>query len=141
MGIRKQPVKTSRMALRTVGEAVPALPGLRRSRAAATVSATADNAERQAMRPLIELIVYIIDLYKWIVIAQVIMSWLVAFGVINTHNRLVAQIGEVLYRLTEPALRPIRRVIPDLGGIDISPIVLLLLLWLVQREIVEYLLF
>jgi len=93
------------------------------------------------MRPLIELIVYVIDLYKWIVIAQVIMSWLVAFGVINTHNRLVAQIGEVLYRLTEPALRPIRRLIPDLGGIDISPIVLLLLLWLVQREIVEYLLF
>jgi YggT family protein len=95
----------------------------------------------QAMRPLIELVVYVIDLYKWIVIAQVIMSWLISFGVINTHNRLVAQIGEVLYRLTEPALRPIRRLIPDLGGIDVSPIVLLLLLWLVQREIVEYLLF
>jgi len=92
------------------------------------------------MRPLIELVVIVIDLYKWIVIAQVIMSWLVAFGVINTYNRVVAQIGEVLYRLTEPALRPIRRLLPDLGGIDISPIILLLLLWLIEREIVEYLL-
>jgi len=92
------------------------------------------------MRPLIELVVIVIDLYKWIVIAQVIMSWLVAFGVINTYNRAVAQIGEVLYRLTEPALRPIRRLLPDLGGIDISPIILLLLLWLIEREIVEYLL-
>ena len=93
------------------------------------------------MRPLIELIIYVIDLYKWVVIAQVIMSWLVAFGVINTHNRVVAQIGEVLYRLTEPALRPIRRLLPNFGGVDISPIILLLLLWLVEREIEEYLLF
>jgi YggT family protein len=93
------------------------------------------------MRPVIELVVYVIDLYKWIVIAQVIMSWLVSFGVINTYNKIVAQIGEVLYRLTEPALRPIRRLLPDFGGVDISPIVLLLLLWLIQREIVEYLLF
>jgi YggT family protein len=93
------------------------------------------------MRPFIELIIYVIDLYKWVVIAQVIMSWLVAFGVINTHNRVVAQIGEVLYRLTEPALRPIRRLLPNFGGVDISPIVLLLLLWLIEREIVEYILF
>ena len=93
------------------------------------------------MRPVIELLVYVIDLYKWIVIAQVIVSWLIAFGVINTYNRVVAQVAEVLYRLTEPALRPIRRLVPDFGGIDISPIILLLLLWLVQREIIEYLLF
>lgn len=93
------------------------------------------------MRPVIELILIVIDLYKWVVIAQVIMSWLVAFGVINTYNRLVAQIGDMLYRLTEPALRPIRKLLPNLGGVDISPIVLLLLLWLVQREIVEYVVF
>ena len=93
------------------------------------------------MRPLIELVIYVIDLYKWVVIAQVIMSWLVAFGVINTYNRVVAQIGEVLYRLTEPALRPIRKLLPNFGGIDISPIILLLLLWLIEREIEEYLLF
>jgi YggT family protein len=93
------------------------------------------------MRPFIELIIYVIDLYKWVVIAQVIMSWLVAFGVINTYNRVVAQIGEVLYRLTEPALRPIRKLLPNFGGIDISPIILLLLLWLIEREIEEYILF
>jgi YggT family protein len=93
------------------------------------------------MRPFIELILYVIDLYKWIVIAQVIMSWLIAFGVINTYNRVVAQISEVLYRLTEPALRPIRKLLPNFGGIDISPIILLLLLWLIQREIEEYILF
>jgi YggT family protein len=92
------------------------------------------------MRPLIELVIIVIDLYKWVIIAQVIVSWLIAFGVINTYNRFVAQASEVLYRLTEPALRPIRRLLPDLGGIDISPIILLLLLWLVEREIVEYLL-
>jgi YggT family protein len=93
------------------------------------------------MRPLIELVVIVINLYKWVVIAQVVMSWLVAFGVINTYNRVVSQIGEVLYRLTEPALRPIRRLLPDLGGIDVSPIILLLVLWLLEREIEEYLLF
>jgi YggT family protein len=93
------------------------------------------------MRPFIELILYVIDLYKWVVIAQVIMSWLIAFGVINTYNRVVAQISEVLYRLTEPALRPIRKLLPNFGGIDISPIILLLLLWLIQREIEEYILF
>jgi YggT family protein len=54
---------------------------------------------------------------------------------------VVSQIGEVLYRLTEPALRPIRRLLPDLGGIDVSPIILLLALWLLEREIEEYLLF
>ncbi|MBV8651754.1 MAG: YggT family protein [Alphaproteobacteria bacterium] len=92
------------------------------------------------MRPLIQLVLIVINLYWWVVIAQVIMSWLVAFGVINTYNRIVAQIGEVLYRLTEPALRPIRKLLPNFGGIDISPMVLILLLWLIQREIEEYLL-
>jgi YggT family protein len=92
------------------------------------------------MRPLIQLVLIVINLYWWVVIAQVIMSWLVAFGVINTYNRMVAQIGEVLYRLTEPALRPIRKLLPNFGGIDISPMVLILLLWLIQREIEEYLL-
>ena len=92
------------------------------------------------MGPLLLLIDKVLEIYSYIIIAAAIMSWLVAFGVINTYNRAVAQIGEVLYRLTEPALRPIRRLLPDLGGIDISPIILLLLLWLIEREIVEYLL-
>lgn len=93
------------------------------------------------MRAVVELILVVIDLYKWVVIAQAVMSWLVAFGVINTYNRFVAQVGEMLFRLTEPALRPIRNFMPNLGGVDISPIILLLLLWFVQRLIVEYLVF
>ncbi len=67
-----------------------------------------------------------IDLYWYLVIISVIMSWLVAFNVINTSNRAVYTIGDFLYRITEPALRPIRRVLPNLGGMDISPIVLIL---------------
>ncbi len=93
------------------------------------------------MRPVVELLLLVIDIYKWVVIGQAVMSWLVAFGVINTYNRFVAQVGEMLFRLTEPALRPIRNVLPNLGGVDISPIILLLLLWFVQRLIVEYLVF
>ena len=93
------------------------------------------------MRPVVELILLVIDIYKWVVIGQAVMSWLVAFAVINTYNRFVAQVGEMLYRLTEPALRPIRNFLPNLGGVDISPIILLLLLWFVQRLIVEYFVF
>ncbi len=93
------------------------------------------------MRPVVELLLLVIDIYKWVVIGQAVMSWLVAFGVINTYNRFVAQLGEMLFRLTEPALRPIRNLLPNLGGVDISPIILLLLLWFMQRLIVEYLVF
>ncbi|MBL6945081.1 MAG: YggT family protein [Rhodospirillales bacterium] len=76
--------------------------------------------------PLLWLIITVIDLYTWVVIAGVVMSWLTAFSVINTQNRVVYLIGDVVYRLTEPALRPIRKFLPDLGGIDLSPVVLLL---------------
>jgi len=93
------------------------------------------------MRPVVELLLLVIDIYKWVVIGQAVMSWLVAFGVINTYNRFVAQLGEMLFRLTEPALRPIRNLLPNLGGVDISPFILLLLLWFMQRLIVEYLVF
>jgi YggT family protein len=61
-------------------------------------------------------------------IASAILSWLVAFNVINTNNKFVYMVGDFLYRVTEPALRPIRRIMPDLGGIDISPIILILVL-------------
>ena len=69
-----------------------------------------------------------LNLFSWIIIASAIFSWLFAFNVVNPNNRFVGMIGESLYRITEPALRPIRRILPDLGGIDISPIVLLLLI-------------
>jgi YggT family protein len=124
-----------------MGRACQASLDLRLRRAAARVWTTLDGPRKtKKMRPLIQLVLIVINLYWWVVIAQVIMSWLVAFGVINTYNRIVAQIGEVLYRLTEPALRPIRKLLPNFGGIDISPMVLILLLWLIQREIEEYLL-
>jgi YggT family protein len=87
------------------------------------------------MIPIFELLVQVIELYKFVLIVAVIMSWLVAFNVINTHNRFVYTVNDFLYRVTEPALRPIRRFVPNLGGVDISPIVLILLLWFVQRMI------
>jgi YggT family protein len=87
------------------------------------------------MIPIFELLVQVIELYKFVLIVAVIMSWLVAFNVINTSNRFVYTVNDFLYRVTEPALRPIRRFVPNLGGVDISPIVLILLLWFVQRMI------
>jgi YggT family protein len=87
------------------------------------------------MGPLILFIVYLIQLYIWIVIASAILSWLVAFNVVNTNNRFVLMIGDMLYRLTEPALRPIRNILPNLGGIDISPVILILLLLFVQNVV------
>ena len=84
------------------------------------------------MAPLIGFVVLIIDLYIWVVIASAILSWLVAFNVVNTNNRFVLMIADMLYRLTEPALRPIRNILPNLGGIDISPVILILLLLFVR---------
>jgi YggT family protein len=84
------------------------------------------------MLPLIGFIVLVIDLYIWIVIAAAILSWLVAFNVVNTNNRVVLVIGDMLYRVTEPALRPIRNILPNLGGIDISPVILILLLLFIR---------
>lgn len=78
--------------------------------------------------PLFQVIDIALSLYTWIIIISAILSWLVAFNVINTNNQFVYQIGNALYRLTEPALRPIRSVLPNLGGIDLSPVVLLLII-------------
>ena len=84
------------------------------------------------MAPLIGFIVLVIDLYIWVVIASAILSWLVAFNVVNMNNRFVLSIADMLYRLTEPALRPIRNILPNLGGIDISPVILILLLLFIR---------
>ncbi len=80
------------------------------------------------MNPIHYLLDTLLQLFFFAVIASVIMSWLVQFGVINRSNPFVNQIGEFLHRLTEPALRPIRNALPDLGGIDISPIILIILI-------------
>jgi len=71
-------------------------------------------------------------IYMMFVIANAVLSWLIAFNVVNTGNRFVAMVGDFLYRITEPALRPIRRFMPDLGGIDISPLVLWLIIMFIR---------
>ena len=74
----------------------------------------------------------LLNIYRWIVIANVIISWLVAFNVLNTQNRFVYSILELTYRLTNPILNRIRRFLPNLGTLDISPIILLLLIWFIE---------
>ncbi len=83
--------------------------------------------------PLIHVIGYVIYLYGWVLIITVAMSWLVQFNILNTRQRAVYTIMDVLHRVTEPALRPIRRILPDMGGLDISPIVLIIILFFVQE--------
>ena len=78
------------------------------------------------MQSFFLLISQVIQLYIYVIVASAILSWLIAFNVVNTQNRFVFTVADVLYRLTEPALAPIRRVLPNLGGIDISPVVLIL---------------
>src|SRR5947207_15747579 len=80
------------------------------------------------MRALLWLVDTLIDIYIWLLIAQAVLSWLLAFGVVNRYNRGVSVIGDFLYRVTEPALRPIRSFLPNFGGGDISPIILILIL-------------
>ena len=89
------------------------------------------------MYSLISLIATVIQIYMYILIASVILSWLIGFNVINTRNHFVAMVAESLWRLTEPALKPIRRFLPNLGGLDISPVVLILLLIFVQNLLFE----
>ncbi|WP_395711233.1 YggT family protein [Reyranella sp.] len=90
------------------------------------------------MLSLAKLIDSVIDIYTWVVIAGAIMSWLVAFGVVNVRNQFIRIIVDMLYRLTEPVLRPIRRILPNLGGVDISPVVLLLALFFIRSLLWEY---
>lgn len=92
------------------------------------------------MIALVHLIDNLITLYIWVLIFAAVLSWLVAFNVVNTRNRLIYVMGDFLYRVTEPALRPIRRYLPNLGGIDISPIILMLLLWFLRDLMYEVLL-
>lgn len=83
--------------------------------------------------PVFWLLNTVIELYIWVVIIGAILSWLVALNVINTSNRFVYMVGDFLHKVTEPVLRPIRNFLPNLGGVDISPLVLILLLLFVQQ--------
>jgi YggT family protein len=87
------------------------------------------------MNPFLWLVDTIITLYIWILIAAAVLSWLIAFNVVNARNPIVANIGEFLYRVTEPALRPIRNVLPNLGGIDVSPVILIIALLFLKQLI------
>lgn len=87
---------------------------------------------------LYQTIVILLDVLWWIIIIQAVMSWLIAFNVVNTRNQFVSAVWDFLYRITEPALRPIRNMLPNLGGIDISPIILLLLIFFIQSVITRY---
>ncbi|MEE4012899.1 YggT family protein [Roseibium sp. FZY0029] len=88
------------------------------------------------MTALFNVILLALELYTYVIIASAIFSWLYAFNIVNSSNQIINTIGRVLYNLTEPALRPIRRFLPDLGGVDISPVILLLLIIFVRQLII-----
>lgn len=90
------------------------------------------------MRALLDIILLVLQIYIWLLIAAAVLSWLIAFNVVNARNQLVATIGEFLFRITEPFLRPIRSMLPNLGGIDISPVVLILVILLIENVIIRY---
>ena len=91
------------------------------------------------MQSFVILVDTVLELYLICVVIAVVMSWLTSFNVINTHNRFVYLVGDFLYRITEPALKPIRRFMPQLGGLDISPIILILAIYFVRTIMREYL--
>ena len=90
------------------------------------------------MRAVLDIVIIVLDLYVWLLIASAILSWLVAFNVVNTRNQFVSAVAEFLYRITEPVLRPIRSVMPTLGGLDISPLIVILIIRFSQRVIAYY---
>ncbi len=90
-----------------------------------------------SMIPLLQFFDYVIDLYVWVIIFSVILSWLLAFGVINSHNPFVRSLYQALSAVTEPLLQRIRALLPDLGAIDISPVVLLLGCMFVQNVVIR----
>ena len=90
------------------------------------------------MHSIVILISQFIELFIWLLIIQAIMSWLITFGIINTSSSFVNLIGNFLYKITEPLLRPIRRILPDFGGVDISPVILFILLIFFRNLLFEY---
>jgi YggT family protein len=100
------------------------------------ISARLEQAE--TMRAVLDIVLLILQIYIWLLIAAAVLSWLVAFNVVNTRNQVVAMAADFLYRVTEPLLRPIRAMLPNLGGIDVSPVILILLILLLQNIIIRY---
>src|SRR6188768_1857423 len=92
------------------------------------------------MRAVLDIILLILEIYRWVLIAMIIMSWLISFNVINTRNPFVEGVWRVLNQLTEPVLRPIRRVMPNFSGLDISPIIAFIVIFFIEQIIHIYLL-
>ena len=90
------------------------------------------------MNSLLGLIIQIINLYKLVLLIYIIATWLISFNIINTSNRFIYSATEILYRLSEPSLRLVRKYVPAFGNIDISPIIVYLLLWFIQSLLIEY---
>jgi len=90
------------------------------------------------MGVILDIILIILRLYWWVLIAMIIMSWLIAFNIVNTRNQFVDQIWRALTGLTDPVLRPIRRMLPRFSGIDISPIILFLVIYAIEASIQRY---
>ena len=87
----------------------------------------------------LDILAILLNILWWIIIVQAVMSWLLAFNVINTHNEFVGQLWYVLERITEPLYRPFRRIMPDFGGLDLTPMAVLILLIIMQQAVVPYL--
>jgi YggT family protein len=92
----------------------------------------------EPMRALLDVILVLLDMYIWLLIAAAVLSWLIAFNVVNVRNPFVGMVGDFLYRITEPVLRPIRNMMPNLGGLDISPVILILIIYFIQNVIRYY---
>ena len=90
------------------------------------------------MRALLDVVLLILNLYTWVIIASAILSWLYAFNVVNPRNQFVGMVARMLYQLTEPLLRPIRRVVPAFSGLDLSPVILLIGIFFLERLIIYY---
>ena len=90
------------------------------------------------MNSLLGLIIQIINLYQFILLIYIIMTWLISFNIINTSNRFIFSMMNTLFRLCEPSLRLVRQYLPNLGAIDISPVIVYLLLWFIKSLLIEY---
>ena len=90
------------------------------------------------MRALLDVILLVLQIYIWLLIASAVLSWLIAFNVVNTRNDVVRMLADFLFRITEPVLRPIRGLMPNLGGIDVSPVIVILLIFFLQNVIMRY---
>ena len=83
----------------------------------------------------LEVVYAILQFYLWVLIAGAVLSWLVAFGIVNSYNRFVHVVGDFIARITEPALRPLRRVVPPMGGVDLAPLALIFIIYFLQSFI------